>query len=136
MRAKPLALAIASLYAVDDHYFVSTAPVKSLWDPRAPLEHGRIEEEVKWIVSDILIDETHVELYPRIVLMQGVVVRHFETPGYSHTFSVTTDFKSGNVTSKLKSWEHSTNEEVFIQGQWRVDRHVTTKRTPRSKRHV
>lgn len=136
MKAKPLALAIARLYATEGNYFVSTAPVKSLWNPKAPIEHMRAVEEIKYVVQQIVVDQTLVDLSPQIVLKDGDVVRHFDTPGYSHKLTVTTDFATANVTSKLKSWEHSTNEEVFIQGHWRVDRIVNTTRKNRSKRHV
>ncbi|MNH65315.1 hypothetical protein D3C73_173220 [compost metagenome] len=136
MRAKPLALAIARMYTDESKYFVSTAPVKSLWNPKEPPTIMESQTDIRYVVRDILVGDVAVALAPEIILKDGDVVRRFDTPGYSHVFTVTTDFATAKVSSTLKSWEHSTNEEVYIQGHWQISRIVNTTRLNRSKRHV
>lgn len=136
MRAKPLALAIAQMYTDESKFFVSTAPVKSLWNPKEPPVIMESHTDIRFVVRDILVGDVHVVMAPEIVLKDGDVVRRFDTPGYSHVFTITTDFAQAKVSSTLKSWEHSTNEEVYIQGHWQISRIVNTTRLNRSKPHV
>jgi hypothetical protein len=135
--ANKLALAISHLHQRHGKYDTMTmVDLKSQWDPRAPIEHVKAVEEVKYVVDQILVGGALVELYPRITLEQGTITRHFDTPGYSHTLKVMTDFVTGSVTTKFTSWEHCTNEEVYIASHWRVDRIISTTRKNLRKRHA
>lgn len=136
MRAKPLALAIASLHATRGDYFVSTTPVKSQWDPREKPTMARSKViSVQWVVDLVRIEGEDFILRPALAVKDGIVRRTIHTPDYTHVFSVGADFATGSVVGRLQSFEHGSHEYVYMKGEWAMTR-IETNEGHRGGSHV
>lgn len=122
MKAKPLALAIASMSAVrDNDYFISTTPIKSQWNPKAPPKMARTKViSVKHVVDLVRIEGEDFILRPALVIKDGIVRRTIHTPDYTHVFSVGANFATGKVIGHLQSFEHGSHEYVYMKGEWAI----------------
>jgi hypothetical protein len=123
VKAKPLALAIASLYAGKDYYFISTTPVKSQWDPHAKPVMARTKViSVAHVVDLVRIEGEDFNLRPALAIRDGIVRRTIHTPDYTHVFSVWANFATGQVRGHLQSFEHGSHEYVYMKGEWAITR--------------
>jgi hypothetical protein len=121
MRAKPLALAIASLHATKGDYFVSTTPVKSQWDPREkPTMARRKAIAVNHVVELVRIEGEDFILRPALAIKNGIARRVIHTEDYTHVFSVKANFATGDVVGHLQSFEHGSHEYVYMKGEWAI----------------
>jgi hypothetical protein len=122
MRAKPLALAIASLHATKGDYFVSTAPVESQWKPHEKLAVARNRKVTSYrhIVELVRIEGEDFTLRPALTIINGIARRTIHTEDYTHVFSVKANFATGDVVGHLQSFEHGSHEYVYMKGEWAI----------------
>lgn len=126
MRVSKLALAIEDHLQSCKELAPCAPTVHSMWKPDEQLEvtlPGQVQ--VDHYVYAIEIDGKLTYLTWSVLLIAGEFIRHIETDGYSHELKLAVDDVAGTVKGTLRSFEHSTGEQVYFNAQLLTGKRVT-----------